>query len=125
GIDGRSEVRTISILDAEDYRALDANSEYQDFLHHILTQKACLFVGFSFLDPAIDRILTYIADKGVQPKKHYAVVPPVTDGLVERLAKYNVEVVLYDPRNDHSVLWIGIAEAEKRLRSRHIEIALA
>ena len=68
-IHGRAEVPKSIILDADDYKTIYANSEYQDFLHYVLTQKTCLFVGFSFLDPAINRILNYIAEKGVQPKE--------------------------------------------------------
>jgi hypothetical protein len=111
------------VLDSDDYKQLYANDEYQDFLHHVLTQKTCLFLGFSFLDPAIDRILNYIAEKGVQPKKHYALVPPGKDGLVEKLAKFNIQVVVYDPKAGHSVLWDGIADAETKLRSRQVEAA--
>jgi hypothetical protein len=122
-IHGRAEVPRSIVLDADDYKAIYANAEYQDFLHHVLTQKTCLFIGFSFLDPAIDRILSYIAEKGVQPKKHYALVPPVQDGLVEKLAKYNVEVVLYDPENNHSLLWQAIEGAEKRLRSKQTAVS--
>jgi hypothetical protein len=120
-VHGRAEVPKSIVLDVDDYNSLYSNSEYQDFLHHVLTQKTCLFVGFSFLDPAIDRILQYIADRGVQPKKHFALVSPVSDGLLERLAKHNIAVTLYDPKDNHSILWAALAEAATQVRSRKVE----
>jgi hypothetical protein len=56
-IHGRAEVPDSLILDTNDYNALYQNPEYEDFLKTLFTQNRCVFMGFSFIDPAIARIL--------------------------------------------------------------------
>jgi hypothetical protein len=110
-IHGRAEVPRSIILDTEDYRQLYEDTEYSDFLHHVFTQKRCVFVGFSFVDPAIDRILQFIRDKGVQPKKHLAFVPDDAGPLKKRMSEYNIQVVPYKSDDNHRILWDGIEES--------------
>jgi hypothetical protein len=87
-IHGRAEIPESIVLDSAGYKSLDLNAEYNDFLHQTFKRRSCLFVGFSFLDPAINKILNFIAKKGVQPKKHYALVPLSKDPLAERMSTF-------------------------------------
>jgi hypothetical protein len=125
-VHGRAEVPSSIVLDSGSYKALDDNSEYADFLHRTFTRRSCLFVGFSFLDPAIDKILNFIAEEGVYPKIHYALVPQSKDPLAERMSTYNIEVLLYDDTAGHDLIWNvfedmasgrGIAEPLRRPRT--------
>jgi SIR2-like domain len=104
-IHGRAELPASIILDSVGYKSLDGNAEYNDFLHQTFNRRSCLFVGFSFLDPAIEKILNFIAEKGVYPRKHYALVPLSKDPLAERMSKYNIEVLQYDDSGAHKLLW--------------------
>lgn len=112
-VHGRAEVPATMVLDSDDYKSLYKNDEYIDFLHGIFMQRRCVFIGFSFFDPAISRILEFIAARGVYPKKHFAIVPAGAIELTEKLSEQNIEVVLYDPSDNHKVLWDGIEEARK------------
>jgi hypothetical protein len=104
-IHGRAEVPQSIILDSAGYKSLDTNAEYNDFLHQTFKRRSCLFVGFSFFDPAINKILNFISEKGIQPKKHYALVPLSKDPLAEQMSKYNIEVLTYDDSDQHTLLW--------------------
>lgn len=104
-VHGRGEVPGSIVLDSSSYRSLDKSAEYADFLHRTFTRRSCLFVGFSFLDPAIDNILSFIAEKGVYPKLHYALVPRSKDPLAEKMSKYNIQVLSYDDSAGHDFIW--------------------
>jgi hypothetical protein len=67
-----------------------------------------LFIGFSFLDPAIHSVLDLIAKKGVFDKLHHAIVPAQADDLIAKLAKSNIETILYDAKDHHAVLWEAV-----------------
>jgi hypothetical protein len=115
-IHGRAEVPHSIVLDTDDYRALDTNTDYLDLLRNALISQTLLFVGFSFLDPAISQVLSSIAKTGVQPSLHYALIPTGQAGLSARLASFNIKIIEYDPRDKHSLLWGGIALANEELR---------
>lgn len=110
---GRVEVPASIVIDTDDYEAIYRNAEYADFLHFLLRERTCLFVGFSFVDPAIDRILKFIAEKGVFPKKHYALVSADSPKLVQAMAKYNIQVIEYDGVGHHELLWKAFEIASK------------
>jgi len=116
-IHGREEVPQEMVLETRNYADLERDAVYQDFLHNLFLRRRCLFLGFSFLDPAISDVLEFIQKRGVFPKLHYAVVPAQAATLIERLAKSNIEVILYDARDKHAVLW----EAIQLTRGRNIE----
>jgi SIR2-like domain len=107
-IHGRAEVPRTIVLDRGDYDKLYENDQYEDFLKAWLTQNRCLFIGFSFLDPAILRILSFVREKGTFPRLHHAVLPLNAGGLAEELAKFNIDVLTYDCDESHSVLWDAI-----------------
>ncbi len=102
---GRAENSESMVVDTDDFAKLDSNSLYKDFLcQNIFTRKTCLFVGFSFLDPAINKVLE-ILERLVgphYPRRHYALVPSNATELVVRLAQFNIEAIKYD---NHDTLW--------------------
>jgi hypothetical protein len=110
-IHGRAEVPLSIVLDSDDYKALYADDAYIDFLHGVFMQRRCVFIGFSFVDPAIAKILEFIAARGVFPKKHFAIVPSGAVELTEKLSEQNIELLLYDPSENHKVLWEGFERA--------------
>ena len=116
-IHGRAELPETIVLEQDDYNRLYSDPDYQDFLHNLLVQKRCIFLGFSFLDPAIERVLDFIRDKGVYPQKHYALVPAGSQGLRERMASYNIEILEYDGGSNHETLWSSIADVASSLRA--------
>lgn len=116
-IHGREEVPEQMVLDTKHYAELEKDNVYQDFLHNLFWRRKCLFLGFSFLDPAINHVLEFIEKRGVFPQLHCAIVPAQAADLIERLARTNIEVLLYDPRDEHAVLW----DAINLTRGRKIE----
>lgn len=116
-IHGRAEVPKTMVLDSEDYECLYSNDPYLDFLHGLFMQRRCVFIGFSFVDPAIARILEFIAARGVYPKKHFAFVQEGAVELTQRMSEQNIQLVLYDSSNRHEVLWKGIQEAHNLIKS--------
>lgn len=121
-IHGRAELPETMILDEDDYKKLYQDAAYSDFLQSLFMQRRCVFLGFSFTDPAITRILNFIAERGVLPKKHFAVVPESARSLIEQMSQRNIELVLYDSRDDHNVLWDGIDQARQLLTAGAMEV---
>lgn len=115
-IHGRSEVPNTIAFSEDDYKRLDENECYIDFVRHILTRYSCLFLGFSFVDPAIENILRTIETRLSPnfPKLHLAVLPTGSGGkLKSELARFNIRVKEYDADNQHSLLWEGITLASR------------
>ncbi len=114
-IHGREEVPQEIILETRHYEDLEKDAVYQDFVHNLFLRRKCLFLGFSFLDPAINNVLGVVERRGVFPKQHYAIVPSEATDLIARLAKVNIQVLLYDSRDHHEVLWqsIQLASSDK------------
>jgi hypothetical protein len=110
---GRAEVPNSLVLDTDDYHRIDSDNDYKDLLKSLLRQRSVLFVGFSFLDPAISEILNFIESMGVFPELHHALIPTGQDALGTRLRKQNIEVIEYDPRDYHAVLWDAIEICSK------------
>lgn len=115
-VHGRSEVPSSIVLDTQAYASLGKNTEYADFLHRTFTRRSCVFVGFSFTDPAIEKILDFIASQGVYPRPHYAIVPASSKLLIDRMSKFNIQLFAYDDRAGHEILWQAFSDAEAQLR---------
>ena len=113
-IHGRVDVPETMVLGTNDYKRLADNETYSDFLFDLLTRYSCLFVGFSFTDPAISQVLEeYERRVGPAfPQLHLALVPAEAESLATQLRKLNIEVQAYeDPESDHATLWRGISTA--------------
>lgn len=112
---GRVEDPTRMAFATEDYSELQKEADYLDFLLETFRSRTCLFVGFSFVDPAIDLVLrTYAAKYGpLYQALHCALLPSGATDLAARLRALNIEVVFYDPAEDHKDLWRGFRLAEQ------------
>jgi SIR2-like domain len=111
-IHGRAEVPRSIVASTEDYAQTEVDSDYTGFLFHVLTRTSCLFVGYSFLDPAIQRVLRAIRDRiGMVPSKHAALLPSNATKLAVELAKYSIELWPYDAANSHESLWKSFRRA--------------
>ena len=120
-IHGRVEVPETMVVSTEDYERLLRNDAYLGFVYHLLTRRALLFVGFSFVDPAIGTILRAVDEKGVADllPTHLALVPEGSNDLAGALAERNIRVVEYSVSDwEHEVLWSGIADAGRALSGR-------
>jgi hypothetical protein len=51
------------VLDSQDYRRTEEDPDYTEFITHLLTRNSCLFVGYSFVDPAMTRILQIVEQR--------------------------------------------------------------
>jgi hypothetical protein len=111
-IHGRVEVPQTMVLAAEDYRNLLNNESYLSLLEHIFTRRQVLFVGFSFLDPAIRHVFRAIEKKIGSPHDGRHVALLTTDAkedFVKSLERHNVKRITYDSRDNHRQLWDAIA----------------
>ncbi len=118
-IHGRAEVPQTMVIDGDDYKRTEADGDYIDFLIHVLTRKRCVFVGFSFVDPAISRVLQVVDDRVASafPQEHLALVPSSARNLRTRLARYNIRVLLYDDAGAHASLWDAVDAAARLHRA--------
>jgi len=107
-IHGRIEVPEEIVIESRNYEELENDAVYQDFLHNLFLRRKCLFLGFSFTDPAITNVLELIRKRGVFPKQHDAIVPAGATHLITKLAAANIRVLQYDDRDHHHVLWTAI-----------------
>jgi hypothetical protein len=108
-IHGRADLPDSIIVEVDDYKKLAANQGYIDFLSRVFLHKTCLFLGFSFVDPAIRGVLQIVRMKfGAYPRNHYALLPVGAEKLRDELARVNIETCFYDVSNGHRVLWSGI-----------------
>ena len=114
-IHGRAEIPDTMVLDAYDYDKLKSDSDYQDFLISLLRQRPTVFVGFSFLDPAINNLLSFYRENfGPHfPTLHLAIIPDTKDKTLQTaLGEVNIRVITYDPTDEHKELWRAIRLAK-------------
>ena len=119
-IHGRADVPETMVLDSSDYLRTENDPYYIEFLTHVLTRFKCLFLGYSFVDPAINRVLQ-VVEQRVGPTfsaMHLAVLPGSADHLAARLAKFNVATIFYDSGGGHDVLWKVIRDVLTLSRQR-------
>jgi hypothetical protein len=91
-IHGRAEVPESMVLDENDY-ALTETPSYLDFVSNCLTRYRCLFIGFSFSDPSVARILNVIRDRlgPAFPELHAAILPiDASADFVSNLEAFNI-----------------------------------
>jgi hypothetical protein len=111
-IHGRVEVPSSMRLSEGDMVGLGINVDYQNFLAHLFTRRQVLFIGFSFLDPAIKAVLAAVTARfgSFHGNEHVALVPKGdTSSLGTQLAKHSIKIVGYDAAQGHAELWGAIA----------------
>lgn len=110
-IHGRAEVAEEMILDNENYDKLLKDEAYIDYITCAFTRYSCLFIGFSFSDPAIQHVLSLV-EKRLSPNFpgfHLALLPSDTkDDLVTNLRRVNIDIKYYQTDEQHSALWEAI-----------------
>ena len=108
------------VLSGGQFDRLLQNDVYVELLTRTFTNKAVLFLGFSFYDPAIKYVLELIDKKfgPSPPGRHTALIPRGFNEFLQKAHRLNISVAEYDSANSHSVLWDGIAEAAAALKRR-------
>lgn len=115
---GRAELPNSMILDEADYRELLSYQDYIDLLIHIFSDYECLFLGFSFADPAIAHVFEVIEKRFSPnfPKMHCALLPKdADDKFVRKLTEYNIKVIFYESSYGHFALWEGIKISSRKI----------
>jgi predicted nucleic acid-binding protein len=114
-IHGSSDAPNSMVLFPATYEAVKNDEVYQDFLLSLFKSRPCLFVGFSFVDPAIDLVLETYKRKAQTVFKipHVALLPaePAAAGLADRLSDLNIKAYYYHPANGHKALWTAFRSA--------------
>lgn len=111
-IHGAVEAPDSIILTNSQFDALLSNDTYVDFLSTCFAHRNVLFLGFSFYDPAIRRVFNDLDTKfgSATPGRHMALLPAdVNSEFIKKAARLNIEVVRYNPDNEHAELWEAIA----------------
>ncbi|MEQ3638091.1 MAG: SIR2 family protein [Thalassolituus sp.] len=99
------------ILSESSYKELKKDDYYHDFLYDLFSRKQVLFLGFSFLDPAITDVLDSVKKRfgHLSDGDHLALLPSnVPPELESKLIDLNIEVVKY-PDGRHDRLWEAIS----------------
>lgn len=106
------------VLSCAQFDRLLLDEVYVDLLTRTFTNKAVLFLGFSFYDPAIRHVLDLVDKKfgPSPPGRHTALIPRGFNELLQKAHRLNIDVVEYDSADRHSALWDGIAEAAATLK---------
>lgn len=120
-IHGRIEIPSSMRLSTAELQALDGNSSYQRYLEHLFGRRQVLFVGFSFLDPAIERILRSVRSitRSMHGQEHLALVPKDAPAeFLSELEAHSIRRVEYDPGEYHRALWDGIQAYSVHVASR-------
>lgn len=112
-IHGRVELPESMRLTSAALAELDRNSSYQRFLEHVLTRRQVLFLGFSFLDPAIESVLRAVraTTKSMHRQEHLALVPEgAPERFLSELEAHSIRRFEYKTGDFHRELWDGIQE---------------
>jgi len=115
-IHGRVEVPNSIIISNGDFQRLRNYDPYNDLLTHSFTELGWIFVGYSFLDPALSHVLNSIKERisPNYPSNHLALLPNnASPELLSKLNSLNISPIYYNPENGHKILWDGIKIASK------------
>lgn len=116
-IHGRVELPNSMRLTTAALADLQRNASYQRFLEHIFTRRQVLFLGFSFLDPAIEAVLRAVraVTKSMHRQEHLALVPVgAPTNFLSELELHSIRRFEYPQDNEHQALWDGLAEHAKK-----------
>ena len=126
-VHGRVEVPQSLVIADEDYVKLHANTEYLDFISRSLEFRRIVFVGFSFLDPAILSVLKTYRDSFSPnyPTKHFALVgSDASPELINQLRLVDIEPVVYASEDSHHALWAGFRKHYELKGREHPELGI-
>jgi hypothetical protein len=120
-IHGRVELASSMRLSREHFAALNNNESYKAYLTHVLTRCNVMFVGFSFLDPAITTVMRAVKAtyKNLHGKQHLALLSSDAQAeFVRELETHDIRRVMYEPAGGHAELWRSISDALVGLTSK-------
>jgi predicted nucleic acid-binding protein len=124
-IHGSADTPRSMVLFPATYEALKHDEMYQDFLMSLFKSRPCLFVGFSFVDPAIDLVLETYKRKAQTIFKvpHGALLPaePAATTLADRLSDLNIKAHYYDPVDGHKALWKAFRRASNEFAKKPVK----
>lgn len=125
-IHGNADAPRSMILYPGTYNALKEDETYQDFLLSLFKSRPCLFVGFSFIDPAIDLVLETYKRKAKEIFKvpHAALLPaePAAHELADRLSELNIKAYYYEPADEHKALWKAFRRASAEFSKEPVDL---
>lgn len=110
-IHGGAELATSIVLTTKHFEGLSQDSVYQDVLVHLFTRKNVLFLGCSFVDPAVRAVFEQINKQygPTPPGLHMALIPNDVDHeFISRLNRMNVDAIRYEPADHHRAVWEAI-----------------
>lgn len=125
-VHGRVEIPQSMRLSREHFVLLPSCEPYVGFLEHLFTRRQVIFLGFSFLDPAIESVLRSVraTTAGMHGQEHWALVPKgVGAEFVTELERHSIRRIEYDPANHHRELWCGIEAFARQLDANSPVIA--
>jgi SIR2-like domain len=115
---GKVENPSGMILSESHYSTLASSAGYLSTLRNIFAYKQVLFLGFSFYDPAIRKVLDLVnSEMGpLTQGRHLAVLPHgVSNDFITRLNRLNIRLIQYDQADNHKALWDAICSAKEVL----------
>lgn len=113
-IHGSAELPSSMVLYPGSYKDLTKNGLYSDFLINLFRDRPCLFVGFSFVDPAIEHVLATYRERRQQlfETPHAALLPSdASPDIHRRLSELNIKASFYDAADGHAALWKAFRKA--------------
>jgi len=112
---------TTLVLCKDHYDKIKNIEAYSQFLRHLIMTRSLLFVGFSFLDPAIKSFLDYANSvlKFICDNPSFAAIPETNKDLVPFLQASNVTPIVYKSTDNHAGLWALIKWLKDELKKTH------
>lgn len=111
-IHGALEAPDSIVLSESQFKALLTDETYADLLGSCFLHRNVIFLGFSFYDPAVRYVFDDLNRRfgSASPGRHMALLPQdAASEFLQKAGRLNIEVVQYDPKNDHAALWDGVA----------------
>ena len=96
------DAKSIVFTERDFNRLIHSNTALRQFLTSILTMKTVIFLGFSFKDPHVNSLLTFLAEIYKNSSQHYALLPdlsPLRRSHIEE--KFSLKVITYDSSEGH------------------------
>ncbi|HWI84067.1 SIR2 family protein [Ramlibacter sp.] len=108
------------VLSDRQFDELLQTPAYVELLTRAFTDRAVLFLGFSFYDPAIRHVLNLIDKRhgAATPGRHLAIVPKGGNEFLQKAARLNIGVLEYEVENKHAALWDGIESVAKSIKKK-------
>ena len=111
-VHGATEAPESIVLSETQFKALLSDQAYADLLGSCFLHRNVLFLGFSFYDPAVRHVFDDLNRRfgSASPGRHMALLPQnAASEFLQKASRLNIEVIQYDPGNDHAALWDEVA----------------